>query len=160
MTVRLETTPLDSVDSERRGVSRSEPSRSGGSSESRRRAPDPEVAAKATRRRFTAAYKLGILEEAAGCDGPGEIGLLLRREGLHSSHLANWRRARLEGSLARLSRKRGPKPKITSEQKRIGQLERQNHRLQVELEKAHTILEVQGKVARLLGLNPSDEKSS
>jgi transposase-like protein len=118
------------------------------------------VPAKAVRRRFSAEYKLRILEQADRCDGQGQIGLLLRREGLRSSHLANWRKARREGSLARLSRKRGRKPKVSAEQRRIQQLERENQRLHKELETAKTILEVQGKVARLLGLNPSDGESS
>ena len=157
MTVAEQYTQFDSVEAQRRAGSRSEPSRSEASTES---AATTEVLERPTRRRFLAEYKLRILEEADRCDGQGAIGLLLRREGLHSSHLANWRRARRAGSLAQLSRKRGRKPKVSAEQKRIVALERENHRLQVELEKAHTILEVQGKVARLLGLNPSDEKSS
>ena len=157
MTLQTEAAPFDSEEAERREGSRSEPSRREASPESR---PDPEVLAKARRRRFSAQYKLRILEEAESCSGQGEIGLLLRREGLRSSHLANWRKARREGSLAGLSRRRGPKPKISAEQKRILDLERKVHRLESELETAHTILEVQGKVARLLGLNASDEKSS
>jgi len=158
MTFQTEAAQFDSGEAERRGGSRSEPSRRESSPESR--PPDPEVVAKASRRRFSAQYKLRILEEAECCSGQGEIGLLLRREGLRSSHLANWRKARREGSLARLNRRRGPKPRISAEQKRIVQLERKVYRLEADLETAHTILEVQGKVARLLGLNASDEKSS
>ncbi len=60
------------------------------------RMPDAEVVAKAKRRQFTAAYRLRILEEVDGCQNPGEVGQLLRREGLYSSHLANWRKARRE----------------------------------------------------------------
>ena len=71
-------------------------------------APDPEVTAKATRRRFTAAYKLSVIEKAEQCEGPGEIGRLLRREGLYSSHLSGWRKAAREGSLRELGKKRGP----------------------------------------------------
>ncbi len=75
-------------------------------------APDPEVEAKPRRRKFTAAYRLRILEEADSCQNPGEIGQLLRREGLYSSHLSSWRKARREGSLAALAPKqRGAKPK-------------------------------------------------
>ena len=70
--------------------------------------PDPEVAAKPKRRRFTAEYRLRILEEADGCTQPGEVGQMLRREGLYSSHLTKWRQARREGSLRGLrSKKRG-----------------------------------------------------
>lgn len=147
----------DSEEAQRRGGSRSEPSRSGASLES---APNPEVVEKPTRRRFTAEYKLRILEEADRCEESGAVGLLLRREGLHSSHLTNWRKARREGSLRQLSRKRGRKAKISPEHKRIQQLEKQVRRLEDELDKAKTILDVQGKVARLLGLPPSDERSS
>jgi len=73
--------------------------------------PDPEVEAKPKRRTFTAAYRLRILEEADRCQSPGEVGRLLRREGLYSSHLANWRKARREGSLAAPSRRPGPPPR-------------------------------------------------
>ena len=144
---------LDSEEAQRRGDSRSESSQSGASFESAR---DTEVVEKPTRRRFSAKYKLRILEEADRCEGAGEIGLLLRREGLHSSHLSNWRRAGREGSLAKLSQKRGRKPKVSPEQKRIQELEKKVRRLEDDLDKARTILEVQGKVARLLGLPPSD----
>ena len=150
---------FDSEDAQRRQGSRNEPSRSGASFESS--PPNPEVPEKPSRRRFTAKYKLGILEQADQCGDSGEIGLLLRREGLHSSHLSNWRRARREGSLARMSRKRGRKSKENSaEIQKIQHLEREVCRLQSELEKAHTILEVQGKVARLLGVYPSDGRNS
>jgi len=75
-------------------------------------AADPEVLAKPKRRQFSAAYRLRILEEADGCRSPGEIGRLLRREGLYSSHLANWRKARRDGALRGLtSKRRGAKPK-------------------------------------------------
>ena len=73
--------------------------------------PDPEVVAKPKRRKFTAQYRLRILEEAESCTQPGEVGRLLRREGLYSSHLTEWRRARREGSLQGLTpSKRGRKP--------------------------------------------------
>ena len=65
--------------------------------------PDPEVVAKPTRRQFTAQYRLRILEEAERCTQPGEVGRLLRREGLYSSHLTAWRKARRKGSLRNLS---------------------------------------------------------
>ncbi len=74
--------------------------------------PDPEVVAKPKRRRFTAAYRLRVVEEADRCTAPGEVGRLLRREGLYSSHLATWRKARRDGALHGLSsKKRGAKPR-------------------------------------------------
>ena len=77
----------------------------------RSRAPDPEIVAKPTRRRFTAAYKLRILEETDGCSEPGEVGRIVRREGLYSSHLTAWRKARRAGSLKGLTpKRRGRKP--------------------------------------------------
>lgn len=110
--------------------------------------PDPEVENKPKRRTFTAAYRLRILGEADRCQSPGEIGRLLRREGLYSSHLASWREARRQGSLAALSpKKRGAKPRAHNP------LEPKVARLEAELEKAHTILDVQEKVAGLLGFS-------
>jgi len=122
--------------------------------------PDPEVVAKPRRRRFTAKYKLKILEELDDV-GPGEQGAVLRREGLYSSHVSEWRRARREGALAALSRKRGRKTKaVDRSAKRIAQLERELARTQEELRKALLILEVQGKVAGLLGMNLENGKAS
>ncbi len=117
--------------------------------------PNPEVEAKPTRRKFTAAYRLRILEEADRCQSPGEVGRLLRREGLYSSHLANWRKARREGSLAALSpKKRGAKPKARNPlEPKVRQLEAKVVRLEAELEKARTIVDVQEKVAGLLGFS-------
>lgn len=119
-----------------------------------------EVPEKASRRRFSAEYKLRILREADRV-GPGGVGAILRREGLYSSHLAQWRAARQAGEVAELSRKRGRKPKIADPMaKRVAELERKLERTQEQLRQAQLIIEVQGKVARLLGLNPAEEKSS
>ncbi len=115
-------------------------------------APDPEVRAVAKRRRFTAAYKLAVLEEADRCSSPGAIGALLRREGLYSSHLTVWRREREAGALAALARRRGRKAVLSAEQKRLAALQADNVRLQRELEQARTIIEVQKKLCTLLGL--------
>jgi len=125
-------------------------------------APDPEVEAKPKRRRFTAAYRLRILEEADRCQNPGEVGQLLRREGLYSSHLSSWRKARREGSLAALApKKRGAKPKARNPlEPKVRQLEAKVARLEAELEKAHTILDVQEKVAGLLGFSLESGKDS
>ena len=124
--------------------------------------PDAEVAAKPKRRQFTAAYRLRILDEADGCTTPGEIGQLLRREGLYSSHLSNWRKSVREGSLAALSpKKRGAKPKARNPlEPKVKQLEAENARLKVELHKVHTILDVQEKVAGLLGFNLENGENS
>jgi transposase-like protein len=115
---------------------------------------DPEVLAKARRRRFTVEYKLRILREAERCKGAGEVGALLRREGLYSSHLVGWRRERDRGALQGLgSRKRGRKTRPESVlEKRVEELERENQRLRQKLEQAETIIEVQKKVSDLLGI--------
>jgi transposase-like protein len=112
-----------------------------------------EVSAKGERRRFTAEYKRKILTEADGCSRPGELGALLRREGLYSSHLAAWRRIREQNGLAGLSPKqRGPKAKVADPRdKRIVELERDNRRLKARLERAEALIEVQKKLSQLLG---------
>lgn len=123
--------------------------------------PEAEVVAQPTRRRFTAAYKRRILAEAEGCSEPGDVGRLLRREGLYSSNLTRWRRAAESGALKALSKKRGPKPKESNPlEPRVQELERENARLEDELRKARLIIEVQGKVAGLLGLSPEGGKNS
>ena len=108
--------------------------------------PDPEVVEKAGRRRFTAKYKLGVLEEADRCQ-PGEIGTLLRRAGLYSSHLTTWRRQREVGALAALTpAKRGRKAHTVDTQgQRVGELQRENERLRQRLVQAETIIDVQKK---------------
>ncbi len=123
---------------------------------------DPEVAAKPKRRQFTAEYRLRILEEADGCTEPGEVGQLLRREGLYSSHLTAWRKARRSGSLRGLtSKKRGAKPKARNPlEPKVRELESKVARLEKELHQAHTILDVQEKVAGLLGFNLESGKNS
>ena len=128
----------------------------------RSRAPDPEIVAKPTRRRFTAAYKLRILEETDGCSEPGEVGRIVRREGLYSSHLTAWRKARRAGSLKGLTpKRRGRKPTRRNPlQKRVDELEAEVARLHKQLATAETILEVQGKVAGLLGLSFDSGKNS
>ena len=114
--------------------------------------PDPEVVPKAKRRKFSAKYKLRILEEADSCTEAGQVGSLLRREGLYSSHLTTWRRQRDEGVLQGLSpQKRGRKRKDELERE-VTRLQRENERLQASLEQAEMIIEVQKKLSRLLGL--------
>ena len=122
--------------------------------------PDPEVVAKPTRRQFTAEYRLRILEEADRCTGSGAIGRLLRREGLYSSHLANWRKARQQGALSGLRpKKRGRRPSAVNPlAPKVRALESKVKRLEKKLAVAHTILDVQGKVAGLLGFSLEDGK--
>jgi transposase len=122
--------------------------------------PDAEVVDKPKRRRFSAAYKQRIVAEADQCTEPGEVGRLLRREGLYSSSLTTWRKAARDGSLKALSKKRGRKPERNPLAEKVRKLERQNARLENELRKAHLIMEVQGKVAGLLGISFEDEKNS
>jgi transposase len=112
--------------------------------------PDPEVPEKAKRRRFSAEYKLAILREADACTEPGQIGALLRRERLYSSHLVDWRRQRETGALEALARKRGPKPADPA-QGEADRLRRENERLRGRLAQAERIIEIQGKVSELLG---------
>jgi transposase len=112
--------------------------------------PKTEVVAKAKRRQYTAEYKLRILREVDACQGHGEIGALLRREGVYSSNLTNWRRQRERGELEGLSpRKRGPKPDPQAVE--LARLKRENERLRERLRKAETIIDVQKKVAQMLG---------
>ena len=114
-------------------------------------APDPELVKRAQRRRFTSAYKLAIVHEADSLvDRPGEIGALLRREGLYSSHLTKWRRLRDEGALEALSQPRGRKPTPAVEVENAD-LKRRLAKAEAELEKARTVIEVQGNVSALLG---------
>lgn len=123
--------------------------------------PDPEVREKAVRRRFTAEYKLRILKEADSCTEKGQIGALLRREGLYSSNLTTWQRQMEKGTLDALSpRKTGPKGKRPDPSaSRIAELERENERLKKKLRQAETIIEVQKKVSEILQI-PLGEKNS
>lgn len=118
--------------------------------------PNPEVDAKPTRRTFTAAYKLKILDDADGCS-EGEIGALLRREGLYSSHLTAWRRQRAEGALQALGKKRGRKAKPRDKEKE--QLIKENAKLRRKLEQAEKIIEIQKKVSALLAQSESNDDS-
>jgi len=120
--------------------------------------PDPEVVPKADRRRFSAEYKQHILQEAAACRQPGEVGALLRREGLYSSHLTTWRQQRRRGELQGLTpAQRGRKADPQAAE--IARLQRENERLKAQLERAELIIDVQKKLSRMLGLpeSPSDE---
>ena len=111
-------------------------------------AASEEVVARPTRRRFAAEYKLRILQEANRC-APGELGALLRREGLYSSHLTTWRQQREAGSLAALAaKKRGPKVDPHAEE--LARLRRENAKLLVKLQRADLIIDAQKKLLVLL----------
>jgi transposase len=134
---------------ERRDDERSEASRNGGvptiERETSAARPDPEVTARHARRRFTTHYKVEILRKAEACTRPGQIGELLRKEGLYSSHLVTWRRQR-EAGLA--PKKRGRKAERVDP--RVKKLEQENRRLMRRLQKAEVLLEYQKKVSELL----------
>jgi transposase len=121
-----------------------------------------EVTEKTRRRVFSAAYKLKIVAECEACKEPGGIGAILRREGLYSSHLVEWRRARDRGDLGGETKKRGPKSQPADERdKRIAELERQNSKLERRALRAEAIVAFQKKVADLLGTplaDPDEER--
>jgi transposase-like protein len=145
---------------ERRADERSEPARSGGSPSIEPDAvpvpPDSEVPVRHARRRFTTAYKLAILRQADACTRHGELGALLRKEGLYSSHLVTWRQQR-ETGLTPKTRGR----KAVPVDPRLKKLEQENRRLTTRLQKAEALLDFQKKVAALLQIPlrpmPSDE---
>ena len=114
--------------------------------------PNPEVVARAKRRRYTGEYKQKILTQTDAAKGSGEVGAVLRREGLYSSHLTKWRRERSDGILDGLApQKRGPKSKSSPQATEIQKLRRDNERLTDRLRKAEIVIDVQKKVAMLLG---------
>ena len=142
--------------SERSGAERSEAQRSGETGKTGDAPASPprlntEVPDKPKRRSFTADYKKRILSEADAAAAPGAIGALLRREGLYSSHLTTWRQERAAGIDQAFSKKRGPKVRRNAMAEENDKLRRQNERLTEKLRKAELIIEVQKKVAALLG---------
>ena len=116
-------------------------------------APDAEVRERAARRRFTGEYKLQILREADECAGVGELGALLRREGLYSSHLTTWRRQREHGALVALAPKKRGRPTAPGSPlaRRVAELERDKARLERRLKQAEAIIDAQKKLAEILG---------
>lgn len=115
---------------------------------------ETEVVAKAKRRTFTAKYKREIVRQAEACTQPGEVGALLRREGLYSSHLTLWRHEVEQRELAALApKKRGPKPTpVDPREQELAALRRENAKLQVRLERAELLVEIQKKVSMILGV--------
>ncbi len=117
------------------------PAPAGGHGLAGRPVPDPELVAQAKRRTFTAKYKLDILARADACTRPGEIGLLLRREGLYTSHLTYWRKQVKDGALRELGRPRGRKP-VDGRDRQIVELRRRAERAEVELVKMKRVVEI------------------
>ena len=129
-------------------------------SDSNQERPDPEVSVKKPRRKFTANYKLHILQEVENCSEQGEIGALLRREGLYSSNLTTWRKQRERGILESMTpKKRGRKAREKNPlAQKVAELERENRRLQGKLKKAEIIIDVQKKISQILQLPEDPEK--
>ena len=146
---------------------RSETERSGGAPGGAAAAPpptapvslDPEVPEKAQRRQYSAEYKLGILAKADSASKPGELGELLRREGLYFSHLVTWRRQRNQGALSGLEpKKRGRKARETNPLlRKLAEAEAKNRKLEKRLAEAQIIIEFQKKVAEVLGIPLKNE---
>jgi transposase len=113
------------------------------------RVPDPELVEQAKRRSFTAEYKARILAEADACTQAGEVGELLRREGLYTSHLTYWRKQRKDGALKELGQPRGRKPADRRDQE-IAALRRKLERSEAELAKMKRVVEIQGNLSALL----------
>ncbi len=111
--------------------------------------PDPELVERPKRRRFTAEYKLEVLAKADACSGPGQVGELLRREGLYTSHLTYWRKQRREGALKELGQSRGRKP-ADRRDRELAELRRRAERAEADLAKAKKVIEIQGNVSALL----------
>jgi transposase-like protein len=113
--------------------------------------PDTEVSARARRRTYTAAYKLKVLDEVAAATERGAVAVILRREGLYASHLAAWRKELRNGGVAALQKKRGRKPAQPVDAELV-RLQRENAKLSRRLAQAEAIIDVQKKVASLLGI--------
>ncbi len=130
-------------------------------SEKNQKKPDPEVPEKKPRRKHTAKYKLRILKEAENCTEPGEIGALMRREGLYASNLSFWRRQRDQGILKGITpKKRGRKTKERNPlAHKVAELERENRKLQNKLKKAEIIIDVQKKISQILQIPDETERS-
>lgn len=124
--------------------------------------PDPEVGDRPQRRKFTAEYKLRVLRELDECGDPRERGAILRREGLYSSHITEWRRKRAAGELEALAPKKRGRPREPQNPlaPEVEKLRRENQRLQEELRKARLIIDVQKKVSDLLGVPPREPNGS
>ena len=123
---------------------------------------DPEVPEKKPRRKFTAKYKLEILEKVETCTRPSQIGLLLRKEGLYSSNLTTWRKQRDNGLLEAMAPKKRGRKKIEKNPlaQEVARLQRDNERLKRKLKQAETIIEVQKKISQILGISQDHDEES
>jgi transposase len=122
--------------------------------------PDPEVSSETKpRRRFTATYKLRVLQQADACTEPGQIGALLRKEGIYSSNLTAWRRQRAKGILNGLTAKKRGRKQVEKNplSDAVAKLQKENQRLKDKLGRAEMIIEVQKKISEILGLSPLNE---
>jgi transposase-like protein len=119
---------------------------------------DTEVVPKAKRRQFSVAYKKRILAEVDGCTAAGQIGSILRREGLYSSHLTSWRQQRERGELAGGSVSRRGRPAQPETEQELSRLRQDNERLQQRLTQAEAIIDIQKKVSQLIGLTLNDSQ--
>jgi len=125
--------------------------------ENYKKPPDPEVVSKPQRRRYTADYKMKILQEYDACEQPGEKGALLRREGIYSSNISTWRRQYNQGGVDGLSEiKRGSQ--VDPQTKENKMLRQENERLKKRLQQAELIIEVQKKVSQILGLELNEQE--
>ncbi len=113
--------------------------------------PNPEAVIRSGRRRFTADYKLKMLKEIDQCSSVDESGAILRREGLYSSQICEWRKARTAGALSALSKKRGRHVKKSPQEVQIEQLKKETERLRSKLDEAEAIIDIQKKVSEILG---------
>ena len=122
--------------------------------------PDPEVYEKRPRRKFTAKYKLDILRKVDACTQIGQVGALLRREGLFSSNLTTWKRQREQGLLDAMSPKKRGRKKVERNPltQEVARLQRENEQLKSKLKKAQAIIEVQKKVSEILGISQDPEE--
>jgi len=124
--------------------------------------PDPEVPEKRPRRKFTARYKLEVLKKADTCTHPGELGALLRKEGLYSSNLTTWKRQRDQGLLDAMSPKKRGRKKVEKNplSQEVATLQKENERLRRKLKKAETIIEFQKKISEMLGISQDPDEES
>jgi hypothetical protein len=122
--------------------------------------PDPEVPAKRRRRNLTAAYKLKILQKIDECTEPGQVGALLRREGLYSSNITRWRKERDQGILTAMTpKKRGRKKVKNPMTNEVAKLQKENEKLRKKLWQAERIIEVQKKISEILGIEQNQDKN-
>ena len=122
--------------------------------------PTPEVKPKRTNRRFSASYKLKVLEEMDRATASGQKGAILRREGLYTSQIAGWRKQRADGALSALSKVSGRKKQSSEATEHVNSLEKENADLKRRLKEAETIIDIQKKVSEIFGIkNPSEPKS-